>query len=58
VPPINAAITDVYDNPINRGVVLDGLVASSGEGQGRLAWVLNEPPTISAAGSRTIEPFD
>lgn len=54
----DGAIAGTDDNPLNGGVILDGSVASSGEGQGRLAWALNEPPEISAAGSRTIGPFD
>lgn len=54
----DGAIAGVDGNPLNGGVVLDGEAASSGEGHVRLELCLNEPPTIAAAGLRTIGPFD
>lgn len=54
----DGVIDGTDDNEINGGVITDKLVPNSGNGDAKLEFALNEPPTIEEAGARTIGPFD
>lgn len=54
----DGVIAGTDDNEINGGVITDKSVPNSGDGDAKLEFALNEPPTIEEKGARTIGPFD